>query len=448
MTIDTSPLRQILAASTRGRRIGTAHMCFMLSPEDLGLPTPNQATTIEEVETTRSSTGLPPLVPGSTTAKALYEVWSGTELVVVDSPPGAGKTQTIVTIVGHLLHRTQMDMCIATATRKQALDLAMRLTEVIAPEQIYLQISGLDPAEMPEGVISKETTKKPATWATSKKIRLRTVASCRMNPDAYDLLIFDEAYQSTFAAISVAAKETAQILLVGDPGQIGPVVTCDTSAWDHRKQPPHHPAPEVLKNRDGAHLLHMDATWRLGPATVEAIAPLYDFDFASNRPDRFLEGYDEIESVTVKVPETPYDLDLLGAVVERVSELAETTLIEDGQKRALTPEDIGVVVSHNAQASTVGAMLRAQGLEGVTVGTADRLQGSQWHAVVAVDPLCGHEGVSPHALALGRLCVMASRHMTHLTWMHDGRWGDQLKDDEVSKLTGRVGRKVREALCR
>jgi len=60
------------------------------------------------------------------------------------------------------------------------------------------------------------------------------------------------------------------------------------------------------------------------------------------------------------------------------------------------------------------------------VGTADRLQGGQWHAVVALDPFIGYEGLSPHAMSLGRLCVMASRHRTHLTWVHDGRWNTHL----------------------
>lgn len=89
--------------------------------------------------------------------------------------------------------------------------------------------------------------------------------------------------------------------------------------------------------------------------------------------------------------------------------------------------------------STLGAY------PGVTVGTADRLQGGQWHAVVAVDPLASAATVSDHHLSLGRLCVMASRHMTHLTWVHGSDWHDLIDAQGVAD-PGRMVT-VRERLC-
>ena len=59
-------------------------------------------------------------------------------------------------------------------------------------------------------------------------------------------------------------------------------------------------------------------------------------------------------------------------------------------------------------------------MDGITVGTADSLQGGQWAAVVALDPLTGTDGLPAHAASAGRLCVMASRHYAHLTWVDDG----------------------------
>jgi hypothetical protein len=55
----------------------------------------------------------------------------------------------------------------------------------------------------------------------------------------------------------------------------------------------------------------------------------------------------------------------------------------------------------------VHAPLRGRDVEGVTVGTADSLQGGQWAAVVALDPLTGVEGLAVHAMSTGRLCVMS-----------------------------------------
>lgn len=363
--------------------------------------------------------------------------------MIVDSPPGGGKTRLVTTAISHLETRSDLSLCLATPTRKQAMNLAMRLVEYMPAERIYVGVAGLEPTDLPEGINIKGSKNE----STGSTVHVRTIASCGFNPREYDMMIVDEAYQSTFASIASAAAQTERLLLVGDPGQIGPVVTCDVSTWQKRKMAPHRPAPEVMALRDDATVLHMDTTWRLGAATVDAIAPLYGFEFSSGRPDRSLAGHDEIESIVVEPPETPYDPTLMSSVADRVGDLVGSQLSEDSGSRSLEPADVGVVVSHNAQASTIAAMLRAEGLDDVTVGTADRLQGGEWHAVVAVDPLCGHEGVSPHSLSLGRLCVMASRHMTHLTWVHDGRWTDQLGDREVSKLVGKTGRKVRKALC-
>ena len=80
------------------------------------------------------------------------------------------------------------------------------------------------------------------------------------------------------------------------------------------------------------------------------------------------------------------------------------------------------------------ALLRGREVDGVTVGTADSLQGGQWAAVVALDPLTGADGHAPHALSPGRLCVMASRHYAHLTWVHDGAWRDALAQDREAAV--------------
>ena len=39
------------------------------------------------------------------------------------------------------------------------------------------------------------------------------------------------------------ADEAAQVVLVGDPGQIAPVVRADTTRWNHHATGPHLSAP-------------------------------------------------------------------------------------------------------------------------------------------------------------------------------------------------------------
>jgi hypothetical protein len=84
--------------------------------------------------------------------------------------------------------------------------------------------------------------------------------------------------------------------------------------------------------------------------------------------------------------------------------------------------------------------------ETITVGTADSLQGGQWHAVVALDPFVGYTTATTHQLSPGRLCVMACRHMTHLTWVSDGGWELALMDPDIDPDEAEKGRKVRQVL--
>jgi len=67
-------------------------------------------------------------------------------------------------------------------------------------------------------------------------------------------------------------------------------------------------------------------------------------------------------------------------------------------------------------------------------------------AVVALDPITGADVASAHALDLGRLCVMASRHVCHLTWVTSKSWRATLAAsiDSKAELTRHVA--VREAL--
>lgn len=132
--------------------------------------------------------------------------------------------------------------------------------------------------------------------------------------------------------------------------------------------------------------------------------------------------------------------------------LIGTELVEfdpDGNPvtRPLEAADIAVVVPHNAQLTTILAILKDElRVYGMTVGTADGLQGGQWNAVVAVDPFVGYSQASAHQLSPGRLCVMASRHQAHLTWVHDGAWEDALKIAAYEDKDAALGLKVRKAL--
>jgi len=384
----------------------------------------------------------------SVAAKALYSVWSGERITIVDSPPGAGKTLTVVTVVAHLAQRSALRIIVATPTRAQAMSMVWRLTEQMPASKVIMAMSGVSKLDLPTGVLLQQG----GGPGDPGFVEVRTLASCQgigRTPDA-DLMVIDEAYQSTYAAAAIAASRSDQVLLVGDPGQIGPVVTADTMAWEQMSLAPHRRAPEAFAKIGSPTRLSLSSTWRLGQQAAAAIAPLYRFGFTSSRPERAIVGLNEIEPLLVPVAENPYDPAVLGAVAEQAAALSEATLLLGGdhpEEVQMTPEDVAVVVSHNAQVSGVMGQLHMLGVRGVEVGTADRLQGGEWHAVVALDPFVGHEEASPHSLAPGRLCVMASRHRTHLSWMHDGAWAKRIADGEMSATVAKQCLTVRQLLC-
>lgn len=420
---------------SKGDTALAGHMLGMLSNKDLekiipGLTAPS-AESDGDLVVLDDGPQPAPLVPGSPTAAALWHVWSGTEVTVVDAPPGSGKSELVATVLAHLATRTALTVVVATPTRAQAIAVATRCTGQVEAAKVSVAVSGLENTDLPPGT----TLGAPAAADPGRgSITVRTLASCQASPPKADVFVVDEAYQSTHAQVLMACAEARQVVLVGDPGQIGPVITVDTSTWNRQATGPHKRAPEAFVRRAGAQRITLPASFRLGQPTVDALSGLYDFAFVSARPDRELVGVDELTHRRLPPCSDPYDQVTLRVVADRAQALVGTMLVEapsrgePGGTRALTPADVGVVVSHNGQVSVINGMLRGAGAEfaDIAVGTADRLQGGQWHAVVALDPFVGYEGLSPHAMSLGRLCVMASRHRTHLTWVHDGRWSTHL----------------------
>ncbi|WP_461028056.1 AAA domain-containing protein, partial [Streptomyces sparsus] len=76
----------------------------------------------------------------------------------------------------------------------------------------------------------------------------------------------------------------------------------------------------------------------------------------------------------------------------------------------LTADRIGVGTAHRDQAAAVRAALAGLGVEGVTVDTANRLQGMEFDLTVVLHPLSGRPDATAFHLETGRLCVLTSRH--------------------------------------
>lgn len=379
------------------------------------------------VDAPSSAPGLPPLAFGQVPTLALAALWSGDPAVVVKAPPGSGKSRTLAIVTSHLQVRADLRVGVACQTTTQAYDLAVRIAQMAPAATVTLVgASGRRrPTQLPDTVrwaSSIQSSPKPGIYVTtSAKLRWN-----RSDTPPFDLLAVDEAWQITWADLQTIASLAPQLVAVGDPGQIEPVVPGDTSRWVAYPDGPDRPGPVGLLHTRPDHvtLLTLPDTWRLGPATTAVVRPFYDFTFGTRRPDRTITTaagtLPELGVVTVPPAGKNTDPALLAAVEGQVRTLLAggTYHDESGAARPLVPSDVGVVVPNRVQVASLTA--RLSDLPDVTVATANSHQGAEYLATVVMSPLAGVPVFDPSFhLDLGRLCVSLSRHVAHATVVRD-----------------------------
>lgn len=390
--------------------------------------------------------GLPALDFGQVPTLTLAAVWSGDPAVVVKSPPGAGKSRLLAIVVSHLQVRAGLTVGVACQTTLQARDLAVRIAEVAPAATVTLVGSSsarVRPVGLPKGVNYAHkvpTTPEGIVVATSAKLLFQT----RDEPP-FDLLAIDEAWQLTYGDLLGIAQLGTQLLLVGDPGQIDPVVTGDTTRWAALADGPHVPAPDGLLHRHGKDVtvFTLPNTWRCGPATTALLQPLYDFPFGSCRPDRAVQvdGTDlpELGVWTVPSATSPTDPALIAAAEQRVRTLLAHGRYRDehGELRPLTTADVAVVVANTVQVTALAA--RLADLPEIAVNTMNSHQGAEYVATVVVSPLAGNQAINAgFHLDLGRLCVGLSRHTGHATIVRDASEEQRLHTQRDQLPAGQV----------
>ena len=231
--------------------------------------------------------------PDPVLAAALFAAWSGDPAVVVASPPGAGKTRLVVHLADQLHRRAGLVVAIAAQTRTQALDVAGRAASAGA----HVALLGSRDAPRPPGLDPRAVFLAGAAQLSHwRGIVVATTARWLWVPErnfTADVCLVDEAWQLTFADLGGLGPLSAQVVLVGDPGQIAPVVTGDARRWRDWSAGPQRPAPEALLAAypDAVTTLRLLHTWRLGPLTTALVQPAFypELPFASVRPPRYLQ---------------------------------------------------------------------------------------------------------------------------------------------------------------
>jgi hypothetical protein len=372
--------------------------------------------------------------------------------VVVDSPPGAGKSTLVVAAAASLAERGERVMVVGQ-TNEQVDDLIDRL----ASEHGVLRIGRLSAQDyIPTARVEAHenvTASSSIADLSDFPLVIATAAKWAMliDPGArWPWAIVDEAYQMRSDALLRIAHLFGKALFVGDPGQLDPFSTVETERWLGLNWDPMSSAVAVLLTNNPDIPVHtLPVSWRLpataAPVVSAAFYPFSGFSAATGRGDRAMAWNTEPFGMTAfdlalqtaadtgwALYELPHrhalrtDAEAIGACAELAARLllrgAVTHSERAGGPHGVTADRIAIGVAHRDQAAAVRRALQERALTypvlsgpgrdvtSVVADTANRLQGREFDVTIMLHPLSGRRDATAFHLEAGRLCVLASRH--------------------------------------
>jgi energy-coupling factor transporter ATP-binding protein EcfA2 len=376
--------------------------------------------------------------------------------VVVDSPPGAGKSTLVVAAAALLAERGERVMVVGQ-TNEQVDDLIDRM----AGEHGVLQIGRLSaqdytPTERVarhQNVTARtavaDLIDHPVVIATAAKwAMLANTGLTNTGLDAearWPWAIIDEAYQMRSDSLLRIAHLFSKALFVGDPGQLDPFSTVETERWLGLNWDPMSSAVAVLlTNNPGIPVHTLPVSWRLpataAPVVSAAFYPFSGFVAATELSDRAIRwntrpfGITSFDRALQTAGDTGWALYELphrhtlrtdAEAVDACAELAARLLlrgavaVSERGTHDVTADRIAIGVAHRDQAAAVKRALRARAaaypvlsldVTKVVADTANRLQGREFDVMIMLHPLSGRRDATAFHLEAGRLCVLASRH--------------------------------------
>ncbi len=366
-------------------------------------------------------------------------------VVVVRAPPGSGKTYLLSRVV-HALSKKKRRAVIAAQTNAQADDICRRL--IASPWRVESYRFVRSGGGMDDPVAGVTEVSSFDDLPSGPCVVVGTAAKWGFVEIKipFDVLLVDEAWQMQWSQFVPLGRVASRFVLIGDPGQIPPVVAVDSSRWETAQIPPHLPAPEIVCSEDEILAdvrpiqLRLPASRRLPADTVSLLQPFYDFPFSAwalpaeravlvtgrvaEPVDRAIDLLASGSVVAVTnptvddLPPSDMDDDVAELVVRIAARLLErkarVRLLDDGDgkpERRLRALDIGIAATHRVMNELIAQRVRrSAALQDVRVDTPERWQGLQRLVSIAVHPLSGVLRPSAFDLETGRLCVMASRH--------------------------------------
>lgn len=418
-------------------------------------------------------------------------------LLRVQSPPGAGKTRLTRQVMRAALD-AGLPTLVAVQTNAQAIDLVLGMADLLqaegsahvigfwpsgsAKEEWSAEVDAL--RRHPNVDVHESTRDASAPGAPCVLVgvaRKWSTHTCTTRPGqrldrTFELGVVDEADQMPTGELLRFGGRISRLLLIGDPGQLEPFTTVETSRWAGLAASPIAPAPRTVTALRGADVetLALPASLRLDERAAglvqacfypdlpfRAVALAGDRELRLARPargrreplattidatlDRAADagwGLLELPAATT-VRDDPELADALARAVQRL--LARKPTVRAHYPVALRggaplqPAQVAVATAHRDQRARVREALARLGpeLANVVVDTANRLQGREFDVLFAWHPLSGRVDASAFHLDTGRLCVMTSRHRQACVLVTRAGLRDLLEDHLPSGLRPR-----------
>ncbi|MFC8388758.1 AAA family ATPase [Streptomyces sp. NPDC057238] len=382
----------------------------------------------------------PGAAAGRATDAILRDTLRGTARgVVVDSPPGAGKSTLVVRAALELAEAGRPLMVVAQ-TNAQVDDLVLRLAEKNPDLPVgRLHSSDTDPYDKALDALDNVRKSAKAADLAGLDVVISTAAKWAhvKGVEPWEHAIVDEAYQMRSDALLAVAGLFERALFVGDPGQLDPFSIVGGEQWAGLSYDPSASAVSTLLAHNPELPQHrLPVSWRLpasaAPLVSDAFYPYTPFRSGTNHgdrgltfsvpsdgsaPDRVIDeaaesGWGLLELPARHTPRTdPEAVHAVALVVRRLLDRGGAATSERSpDPTPLTADRIAVGTAHRDQAAAVRAALTELGVPDVTVDTANRLQGREYDVTVVLHPLSGRPDATAFHLETGRLCVLASRH--------------------------------------
>src|SRR5690606_5614120 len=382
-------------------------------------------------------------------AAVLDDLSGGHRGVVVDSPPGAGKSTLVVRAAEHLVDAGERLMIVAQ-TNEQVDDLVDRLARRRPDLPLgRLSASGYLPSERVLAHPKARVAQKADDLAEHPVVIATAAKWATLADGSWPWAIVDEAYQMRSDMLLRIAPRFERALFVGDPGQLDPFSTVEVDRWTGLSWDPMQSAVAVLLRHNPDLPQHqLPVSWRLpataAPVVSEAFYPFAPFVSGSAVGDRSLTfrtraiGGGAVDRVLETAAETGWalyqlparhtlrtDAEAVAACASLAVRLLErgavassadggtsgsTGSVASAVEEVLTPSRIAIGTAHRDQAAAIRRAVAGTVAEGVTVDTANRLQGREYDVTIVLHPLSGRRDATAFHLESGRLCVLTSRH--------------------------------------